>query len=102
MVPVVSGLPLHRGRSAIRIANRFAALHVARLKMRQSIELPEAPFLHLFVARGDLELEGTGRLAAGDAARLTATNGQRISATAPAEILVREMHADLTSLALAG
>jgi quercetin 2,3-dioxygenase len=59
------------------------------------VPLPEAPFLHLFVPRGQVTLEGAGPLAAGDAVRLTATGGQRVTAVEPAEILVWEMHATL-------
>ena len=40
-------------------------------------------------------LEGAGPLATGDAVRFTATGGQQVTATEPAEILVWEMHATL-------
>ncbi|HET6875625.1 MAG TPA: pirin family protein [Acidimicrobiales bacterium] len=93
LVPVASGMAQHEGAAAIRIKNRFAALYAARLEAGASVELPEAPFLHLFVPRGAVELEGAGRLATGDAVRFTATGGQRVTATEPAEILVWEMHA---------
>lgn len=95
LVPVASGLPQHEGASAIRIRNRYAALHAARLQPGQFVQLPEAAYLHLFVARGTVSLEGSGELTAGDAARFTATGGQRVTATEPAEILVWEMHAGL-------
>lgn len=97
LVPVASGMAKHAGESAIRIKNKYAALHVARLQPGQSIELPEAPFLHLFVPRGSVVLEGAGALATGDAVRFTATGGQRITATEPAEILAWEMHAGLAA-----
>ncbi|WP_436759647.1 pirin family protein [Streptosporangium sp. V21-05] len=97
LVPVASGMARDAGRSAIRINNRYAALHVARLQPGQSVELPEAPFLHLFVPRGTVDLEGAGPLAEGDAVRFTATGGQRVTATGPAEILVWEMHATLAA-----
>jgi len=93
LVPVASGMPGHEGAAAIRIKNRYAALHAARLQPGQSVRLPEAPFLHLFVPRGSVTLEGAGRLAAGDAVRFTATGGQQVTAVEPAEILVWEMHA---------
>ena len=93
LVPVASGMDRHAGAAAIRIRNRYAALHAARLEPGRSVELPDAPFLHLFVPRGAVTLEGTGRLGAGDAVRFTATGGQRITAEEPAEILVWEMHA---------
>ena len=97
LVPVASGMDKHDGASAIRIRNRYAALHAARLQPGQSVELPEAPYLHLFVPRGAVTLEGAGELATGDAVRFTATGGQRVTATEPAEILVWEMHAGLSA-----
>ena len=63
-----------------------------------TVELPEAQFLHLFVPRGNVTLEGAGALAEGDAVRFTATGGQRVNATEPAEILVWEMHATVSAL----
>jgi redox-sensitive bicupin YhaK (pirin superfamily) len=54
--------------------------------------LPEAPYLHLFVARGAVDLEGAGALGAGDAVRFTSTGSQRVTATEAAEVLVWEMH----------
>jgi redox-sensitive bicupin YhaK (pirin superfamily) len=93
LVPVASGLPEHEGEAAIRIRNRYAALHVARLSPGQTVTVPEAPFVHLFVARGAVALEGAGPLAEGDAVRFTASGGQRLTATEASEVLVWEMHA---------
>lgn len=95
LVPVASGMAKHDGNAAIRIKNKYAALYAARLQPGQSVQLPDAPFLHLFVPRGAVTLEGTGPLDTGDAARFTAVGGQRVTATAAAEILVWEMHATL-------
>ncbi len=97
LVPVASGMVKHDGASAIRIKNRYAALYATRLRPGQSVELPDAPFLHLFVPRGAVALEGAGALGAGDAVRLTATGGQRVTATEPAEVLVWEMHATVAA-----
>ena len=97
LVPVASGMHRDDGTAAIRIANRYAALHAARLQPGQSVTLPEAPYLHLFVPRGEVELEGAGALATGDAVRFTATGGQRVTATEAAEVLVWEMHAGLAA-----
>ncbi len=44
-----------------------------------------------------MTLEGAGPLTAGDAVRFTASGGQRVTADAPAEILVWEMHATLAA-----
>jgi redox-sensitive bicupin YhaK (pirin superfamily) len=97
LVPVASGMDKHDGAAAIRIKNKYAALYAARLQPGQSVELPEAPFLHLFVPRGSVILEGAGALGTGDAVRFTATGGQKVTATEPAEILVWEMHATLAA-----
>ncbi len=97
LVTIASGMPEHRDEAAIGIRNRYAALKGARLQPGQSVELPEAPYLHLFVARGDVGLEGAGELREGDAVRFTGTGGQRVTAAAPAEILVWEMHAGLAA-----
>jgi redox-sensitive bicupin YhaK (pirin superfamily) len=74
---------------------RFAALHAARLQPGEEVELPDAPYLHLFVPRGSVTLEGAGLLSEGDAVRFTATGGQKVSAAEPAEILLWEMHATI-------
>jgi hypothetical protein len=49
----------------------------------------------VFVTPGSVDVDGIGPLAVGDAARFTASGGQRITAAAPAEVLVREMHATI-------
>lgn len=97
LVTIASGMPEHRGETAITINNRYAALHGARLQPGQSVELPQAPYLHLFVPRGEVALEGAGALGEGDAVRFTASGGQRVTATEPSEILVWEMHAGLAA-----
>jgi len=97
LVPVASGMDKHDGEAAIRIRNRYAALYAARLQPGQSFQLPEAPYLHLFVPRGAVTLEGAGALAAGDSVRFTATGGQRVTASEPAEVLVWEMHAGVAA-----
>jgi quercetin 2,3-dioxygenase len=96
LVTIASGMPAHD--AAITIHNRSAALHGARLRPGDGFELPAAPYLHLFVARGRLELEGLKNgadLAEGDAVRFTASNGPRVTAHEPSEVLVWEMHAAL-------
>jgi redox-sensitive bicupin YhaK (pirin superfamily) len=93
LVTVATGMHRYDGGSAIRIASRHAALHAARPDAGSSVTLPEAPYLHLFVARGEVILEGVGSLRAGDAVRLTGTGGRAVTATTPAEVLAWEMHA---------
>ncbi|MBF6135803.1 pirin family protein [Nocardia otitidiscaviarum] len=102
LVTVASGLPRYRDRTAIAIASSHSALHVARMvepstvaEPSTEVRLPEAPYLHVFVARGEVEVEGVGTLYEGDAMRMTRSGGQRITANMPAEVLVWEMHARL-------
>jgi redox-sensitive bicupin YhaK (pirin superfamily) len=97
LVPVASGLPKYSDASAIRIRNRHAALLVARLGSGEHTKLPEAPYLHLYVARGAVDLEGAGVLREGDAARITGSDGQQITAVGDAEVLVWEMHAAIAA-----
>jgi redox-sensitive bicupin YhaK (pirin superfamily) len=91
LTPIASGAT----DAAVTLHNRNATLHGARLRSGGDVELPQAPYVHLFVARGAVALEGAGELTTGDAARLTASDGRRVTATADAEILVWEMHAGL-------
>jgi redox-sensitive bicupin YhaK (pirin superfamily) len=93
LVPVASGMDRDRDAAAIRIHNRYAALHAARLAPADEVTVPDAPFVHLFVARGAVDLEGAGPLAEGDAVRLTGAGGRRLTAASAAEVLVWEMHA---------
>ncbi|HUJ78860.1 MAG TPA: pirin family protein [Nitrospiria bacterium] len=78
--------------SAISIRQKGAALWVGRLKPAERITVPEAPYVHLYVAKGAVELEGAGVLRAGDAARLTAAGTPKLNADAGtgAEVLIWE------------
>jgi redox-sensitive bicupin YhaK (pirin superfamily) len=93
LVTIASGIP--RDEAAITLHNRYAALHGTRLKPGDSVSLPQAPYLHLFVARGRVTCEGIGDLEGGDAARLTDAEARRVMAIEPSELLIWEMHAKL-------
>ncbi|MFB7720584.1 MULTISPECIES: pirin family protein [unclassified Nocardia] len=98
LVTVASGLPRYRDRTAIAIGSSHSAMHVARMPVAADapeVRLPESPYLHLFIARGEVELEGVGTLYEGDAVRMARSGGQRVTANLPSEILVWEMHARL-------
>jgi len=97
LVPVASGMTKYADHSAIRIKNKYAAMHVSRVRPGQPIGLPDAPYLHVFVARGEAALEGVGPLAAGDAVRISGGGGQQVTTRSGAEIIVWEMHAALGS-----
>ena len=123
LVVVAGGLPAYSDRAAIRIRNRSSALLASRLAPGRSVRLPDAPYVHLYVPVGSVTLEGLagdvsgghpgggdGRavdtadvLGTGDAARLTAAGGRRVTAGAGgAEILVWEMHERMTMLDVRG
>lgn len=100
---VAGGLPRYADRAAIRIRNRSSALLASRLSPGGSVELPDAPYLHLYVPLGSVALEGEGILDTGDAARITAAGGRRVTAgEAGAEILVWEMHERMSMLDVRG
>jgi len=82
-----------QGDSAVHIHQRDAALHVARLSTRQSVDIPVAAHVHVFLASGEATLgpatSGAVVLAAGDAVRLTDEGGLTLTATAEgSEVLI--------------
>jgi redox-sensitive bicupin YhaK (pirin superfamily) len=97
LAPVASGMAKHASDTAIRIAQRDATLYATRLDAGEHVAVPDAPFVHVFVARGTVDLEGAGTLAQGDAVRLTGVGGQRITAVEDAEVLIWEMHASASA-----
>ena len=89
LVPVASG----RQDAAIAIRSSAATLHVARMQPGTAVDLPDAPYLHAFVARGTADLEGAGLLAEADAARFTDAGQARVTAGPDGcELVVWEMH----------
>ena len=86
LVPVASG----RGHAgAITIHQRGAVMWVARLAQGESVELPDAPFVHVFAARGSVAI-GELTLAEGDAAWLTDAGPLELTAHDAAEVIVWE------------
>ena len=90
-VTLASGIRSQTDVTAVRINNTRAGLHAARLGTGESLRLPEGAMLHLFVARGGVEMEHLGELDTGDAARLFETGGQEVTASQEAELLLWEM-----------
>ena len=97
LLTIASGIPGHD--AAITLHNRDAALHGARLRPGAAVDLPTAPYLHLFVPRGRVTVEGLGELSEGDAVRFNDSDGRRVTAQGPSEVLVWEMHATLAERA---
>jgi quercetin 2,3-dioxygenase len=92
LVPIVSGLP-HQA-AVLPLGNRSAGLSVAELAPGDSLLLPDAPYLHLQVTRGQVDVEESSGLVAGDAVRLTEAGARRVQALEPAQLLVWEMLTD--------
>jgi quercetin 2,3-dioxygenase len=84
-VPVASGSATE---AAITLGSAASTLWVTTLGPGESRELPEAPYAHLFVAVGEVEVEEVGVLAEGDALRVTGRAGLRITGRRPSELLV--------------
>jgi redox-sensitive bicupin YhaK (pirin superfamily) len=75
--------------AAITIRQRGAVLWGGRLKPGESVAVPDGRHAHVFVAAGDADLEGAGRLAEGDAVRLVGVGSPTLTAgPGGAEILV--------------
>src|SRR2546427_9013027 len=88
LVPLASG----RGHeAAISIRQQTAVLWGGRLRPGETVRVPDAPHAHVFIARGEAELESAGRLGAGDAARLTgAGDPTLVAGPGGAEVLIWE------------
>ena len=72
-------------------------MHVARLSDRETVTVPDARFVHVFVAHGAIELSDQERtLNEGDAARLTDAGRVVITSNGASEVIVWEsdIHAD--------
>jgi quercetin 2,3-dioxygenase len=83
---------------AIHIHQRDAAMWVGRLHDGETVTLPDAPFVHLFVARGSATLgdEADTHLATGDAVRLTAAGALGLTAHDATEVIVWESARSVT------
>jgi redox-sensitive bicupin YhaK (pirin superfamily) len=93
--------PLASGReqdAAIQIHQRDATLWVAHLSAGAQLTVPDAPFVHLFVATGAADLAGSESLVPGDAVRLTDAGTRRLTGGADgAHVVIWEMWADLAT-----
>ena len=86
LIPIASG---KQDEGAITIHQRDAVLWGARLDAGGRVDVPDDRHAHVFVARGSGELDPGGRLATGDAARLTDANGLTFTAGPDgAEVLI--------------
>ena len=97
IIPIASGKGDH---AAIFIRQKGAVLWGGKLKPGELATIPDAPFIHLYVANGAVELEGSGALQTGDAARLSAAGSLRITANSKtgAEVLIWESNREIKTL----
>ncbi len=93
LIPIASGRGHH---AAISIRQTGAVLWGGRLKPGEMVPVPDARYVHVFIAKGEAELEGAGELQTGDAVRLTAAGARRLTAgrAGGAEVLIWESDAD--------
>ncbi len=80
--------------SAIRINQRAASMAVARMRIGQSVDVPENRYVHVYIARGSAMLngrQGGEALSEGDAARITDSADLSVTAhSSSVEIIVWE------------
>ena len=75
--------------AAISIRQRDAVLWGGRLGVDEVVRVPDGQHVHLFVARGTVDLEAAGTLLEGDAARLVGAGARRLVAGPEgAEVLI--------------
>jgi quercetin 2,3-dioxygenase len=87
-VPIASGRHPH---AVVSLGSASSTLWVTVLPTGMSRRLPDGDLLHVYLARGVVDVETIGRLEPGDSLRLSGSAQLRLSARAEAEVLVWEM-----------
>ena len=88
LVPIASG---HGHNAAVSIRQKGAVLWGGRLGAGETVSVPDAPYVHVFIAKGSAQLEQAGVLSAGDEARLTGAGARSLIAESNgAEVLIWE------------
>lgn len=86
--PVASG---RHPDAAVTLGSAGSTLWVSVLGPGVRRELPTAPLAQLYLARGALDVEGLGRLVAGDAVEITGEAALAVTGVAEAEVLLWTM-----------
>lgn len=77
--------------AAIRIHQRHASMLVGRLDEGDTVTVPDAPYVHVFIAAGGVTVDANDvTLQAGDAVRLTGAGAVDITAYERSEVIVWE------------
>jgi quercetin 2,3-dioxygenase len=87
-VPIASGRHPH---AVVGLGSAGSTLWVTVMPSGSSRRLPDGDLLHVYLSRGNVEVETIGRLEPGDSLRLSGSAQQRLSAITEAEVLVWEM-----------
>jgi redox-sensitive bicupin YhaK (pirin superfamily) len=96
LFPLASGT--EHVHSAIHINEDDATLWIGRPTPGNTMALPDSPFVHVFVSRGAVTLEGAGALAPGDAVRLTDAGELALEATEDdTEVVIWDMASELAT-----
>ena len=89
-VPVASGSDREAG---VSIGASTSTLWITRLSTGTVRLLPEAAYVHLFVATGEIEVETVGVLGEGDTLRVAESAALRVTGRRPSELLAWAMGA---------
>ena len=87
-VPIASG---GHPDAVVSLGSAGSTLWVSRLPVGASRSLPIGELLHVYLARGVVEVETIGRLEPGDSLRLSGSDQLMLSAHVEAEVLVWQM-----------
>ena len=87
-VPIASG---RHPDAVVSLGSASSTLWVSVLPTGISRRLPDGDLLHVYLARGVVDVDTIGRLEPGDSLRLSGSAQLRLSARAEAEVLVWEM-----------
>jgi quercetin 2,3-dioxygenase len=87
-VPIASG---RHPDAVVSLGNASSTLWVTALPTGMSRELPNGDLLHVYLARGVVDVETIGRLEPGDSLRLSGSAQLKLSACEEAEVLAWEM-----------
>jgi quercetin 2,3-dioxygenase len=91
-VPIASGR--HRD-AVVSLGSAGSTLWISVLALGATRTLPAGDLLHVYLARGVVDVETIGRLEAGDSLRLSESAQLRLTAQAEAELLVWQMDRDV-------
>jgi quercetin 2,3-dioxygenase len=95
-------IPIASGRhpdAVVSLGSTGSTLWVSVLPAGASRTLPAGDLLHVYLARGVIDVESIGRLEPGDSLRLSGSAQLRLFAETEAEVLVWQMNSEQGDLA---